>query len=74
MSIDKTAVAPNTLLSTGQACVRLGLGKTKFLKLIRSGRIPSIMFDNRIRVRVADIDAFIDAQPKGYVAQKAVRQ
>jgi hypothetical protein len=32
------------------------------------------MFDGRIRVRVADIDALIDTLPKGYVAGKAVRQ
>jgi excisionase family DNA binding protein len=65
---------PQTLLSTGQAAKRLGLGKTKTLALIRTGRLPCVMFDNRIRVRVADIDALIDALPKGYTPGKQVRQ
>lgn len=65
---------PQTLLSTGQAAERLGVGKTKLLALVRTGRLLSTMFDGRIRVRVADIDAFIDALPKGYKPGKAVRQ
>jgi excisionase family DNA binding protein len=65
---------PNTLLSTGQACKRLGVGKTKLLGLVRTGRLPCLMFDGRIRVRVADIDALVAALPRGYVAGKAVRQ
>jgi excisionase family DNA binding protein len=65
---------PQTLLSTGQAAKRLGLGKTKTLALIRTGRLPCLMFDGRIRVRVADIDALVEALPRGYVAGKAVRQ
>jgi excisionase family DNA binding protein len=54
-----------TLLSTGQAAKKLGVGKTKLLALFRTGRLATTMFDGRIRVRVADIDAFIDALPKG---------
>jgi excisionase family DNA binding protein len=65
---------PHTLLSTGQAAKRLGVGKTKLLALVRAGRLPCHMFDGRIRIQVADIDALIDALPKGYVAGKQVRQ
>ena len=65
---------PNTLLSTGQACKRLGVGKTKLLGLVRTGRLPCLMFDGRIRVRVADIDALVEALPKGYQPGKAVRK
>jgi len=65
---------PHALLSTGQAAKRIGVGKTKLLQLVRTGRLRCVMFDGRIRVRVADIDALIDTLPKGYVAGKAVRQ
>lgn len=65
---------PNTLLSTGQAAKRLGVGKTKLLRLVRTGRLPCRMFDGRIRVRIADIDELIDGLPKGYTPGKAVRQ
>ena len=65
---------PHTLLSTGQAAKRIGIGKTKLLALVRTGRLPCVMFDRRIRVRVADIDEFIDAMPKGYQPGKKVRQ
>ncbi len=64
----------HTLLSTGQAAERIGIGKTKLLVLVRTGRLPCVMFDGRIRVRVADIDEFIDALPKGYQPGKQVRQ
>ena len=65
---------PQTLLSSGQAAKRLGVGKTKMLRLVRTSWLPCVMFDGRIRIKVADIDALIDALPKGYVAGKAVRQ
>lgn len=61
------------LLSTGQAAKRLGVGKTKLLSLIRSGRLACVMFDGRIRVRSADIEAFNDNLPAGYKLGKAVR-
>jgi excisionase family DNA binding protein len=65
---------PQILLSTGQAARKLGVGKTKLLALVRTGLLPSTMFDSRIRVRVADMDAFIDALPKGYIPGKAVQR
>ncbi len=65
---------PHALLSTGQAAARLGVGKTKLLQLVRTGRLPCKMFDGRIRIRVADIDEFVDAMPKGYQPGKQVRQ
>jgi excisionase family DNA binding protein len=61
------------LLSTGQAAKRLGIGKTKLLSLVRTGRLPCKMFDGRIRIPLAAIEQFNDALPGGYVAGKAVR-
>ena len=60
------------LLSTGHAAAFLGIGKTKLLALIRAGRIPSKMLDGRIRIAVADLQAFADSLP-AYSPGKAVR-
>lgn len=61
------------LLSTGQAAKRLGIGKTKLLSIVRSGRLPCVMLDGRIRVAAKAIEAFTATLPKGYVPGKQVR-
>jgi excisionase family DNA binding protein len=48
----------------------LGLGKAKTLTLIHEGRLPAKQLDNRIRVRLSDIDAFLASLPD---ASQAVR-
>jgi excisionase family DNA binding protein len=48
----------------------LGLGKAKTLALIHEGRLPAKQLDNRIRVRLSDIDAFLASLPD---ASQAVR-
>lgn len=60
------------LLSTGPGAKRLGVGRTKFLALVRSSRIPCVMLDGRIRVRASDIDAFKNTLTAGYKPGKRV--
>lgn len=60
------------LLSTGQAAARLGIGKTKLLALVRSGRLGCVMLDGRIRVPAEAIAAFLTTLQPGYVVGKAV--
>lgn len=62
-----TNADPLKLYSVGQAAVALGLGRTKTLDLIRSGRLQCRRLDGRIRVAYADLKAFTDALPVGYV-------
>jgi hypothetical protein len=50
-------------ISAAAAGRELGLGKAKTLQLIREGRLPAKDLDGRIRVRVADLAAFIEALP-----------
>ena len=60
------------ILSTGQAAKRLGVGKRKLLALVKAKRLPCRMLDGRIRIALADIVAFAEALPQGYVAGKPV--
>ena len=55
------------LYSVGQAADSLGLGRTKTLALIRSGRLQCRRLDGRIRIAYSDLKAFADALPVGYV-------
>jgi excisionase family DNA binding protein len=61
------------LLSTGAAAARLGVGRTKLLELVRSGKLPCRMMGKRIRISADDLKAYSDSLPAGYVAGKAVR-
>jgi excisionase family DNA binding protein len=60
---------PLTVTAAGAGRM-LGLGKAKTLALIHSGRLPAIKLDKRIRVRSADIEAFLASLPQ--VADPAV--
>ena len=61
------------LYSSGRAAKRLGLGKTKTLELIRSGRLEAAMLDDRIVVTEEAIQAFVRGNLKvGYRKGKAV--
>jgi excisionase family DNA binding protein len=62
------------LLSPTDAAETLGVGRTKLLELVRSGRIACRMMDNRIRIPVEALQAFRDALPAGYVAGPPVRK
>lgn len=62
-----------TLLSPTDAAEVLGVGRTKLLALVRSGRIRCRMLDGRIRIPVEAIQEFRDALPQGYVAGKPVK-
>jgi len=56
--------APEPLtLSPSKAADFLGIGRTKMLHLIRSGRVEARTLDGRIRVSVASLRAFHDALP-----------
>jgi excisionase family DNA binding protein len=50
-------------VSAAGAARLLGLGKAKTLALIHDGRLPAKVLDNRIRVRIADLDAFLKSLP-----------
>jgi excisionase family DNA binding protein len=50
-------------LSAAAAGRLLGLGKAATLRLIHSGQIPAVRLGKRIRVRRADIDAFLAELP-----------
>jgi excisionase family DNA binding protein len=50
-------------ISAAAAARKLGLGKAKTLALIHDGRLPAKQLDGRIRVRLADLDAFLASLP-----------
>jgi excisionase family DNA binding protein len=52
-----------TTVSAAGAARLLGLGKAKTLALIHDGRLPAKVLDNRIRVRLVDLDAFLASLP-----------
>jgi excisionase family DNA binding protein len=54
------------LLSPTDAAEALGVGRTKFMKLVRSGRVRVRMLDGRIRVPVEALEEFRNALPDGY--------
>ena len=56
-------VSPALTTSAAGAARKLGLGKAKTLALIHDGRLPAKQLDGRIRVRLADLDAFITNLP-----------
>jgi len=58
---------PLKLYSVAEAADALGLGRTKCLDLIRSGRLQCRRLDGRIRIAYGDLKAFADALPVGYV-------
>lgn len=72
-AIAPSAVSPLTLLTPTDAAEVLGVGRTKLLSLVRSGRIRCRMLDGRIRIPVEAIQEFRDALPQGYVAGKPVK-
>ena len=48
-------------LSTAEAARRLGLTSRTLYRFIDDGRIPAYRFGRVIRLKQADVDAFIDA-------------
>lgn len=50
------------LLSPKQGWTQLGCGKTRFHQLLASGKIPSFMLGGSRRIRLTDLEVFIDAQ------------
>ncbi len=51
-------------LSPKKAGAYLGIGRTKILELIKTGRIEASKLDGRIRVSTASHDAFHASLPK----------
>ena len=60
--------ATSLSLSPSKAADFLGVGRTKMLDLIRSGRVEARTLDGRIRVDAASVQAFFDALPDYDVA------
>jgi excisionase family DNA binding protein len=66
-------LTPFSLLSPSDAADALGIGRTKLLAMVRTGRLPCRMLDGRIRIPVEALQAFRDALPSGYERQKPVK-
>jgi len=60
------------LFTPTHAAVELGIGRTKLLELVRSGRIRCRMLDGRIRIPIEALAEFRDALPEGYARGKPV--
>lgn len=52
------------ILTVKQVQQMLQIGRDNTYNLIRCGRIPSIRFVRQIRIRKADVIAFLDKQQK----------
>ena len=48
------------LIPVGEAAKRLGIGRTLLYRLLESGDLPSLRIGRCRRVRVTDLDLFID--------------
>ena len=53
-------------LSPGKAGKVLGVGRTKVMGLVRSGRLSAVVLDNRIRITMQSIEALHASLP-GYM-------
>jgi|SRR5829696_3981488 len=51
------------LLSIKEVCEELGMGKSWVYQRLRSQEIPSIRLGGAVKVKRADLDAFIENQP-----------
>lgn len=65
---------PIKLFTPTQAAAELGLGRTKFLELVRSGRIRCRMLDGRVRIPIEALAEFREALPEGYQPGKPIRK
>jgi excisionase family DNA binding protein len=52
----ETATDGKTLLTTGQAAVRLGVHRTTMGRWVRAGKLPAVRIGRRYRLRLADVD------------------
>ena len=50
------------LLSLGEVCQRLGMGRSWVYQRIRSGEIPSVKLGHNIKVRRADLEEYLQNQ------------
>lgn len=64
---------PVRLFTPAQAANELGLGRTKFLALVRAGRIRCRMLDGRIRIPAEALEEFASALPEGYERGRPVK-
>jgi excisionase family DNA binding protein len=48
------------LLSIGQVCDRLGIGRSTFYKLANAGELKTAKVAGQVRVHVDDLDAYVD--------------
>jgi excisionase family DNA binding protein len=62
LAMGKLKIEP-LILTAIAAGRRLGIGKAKVLAPVHSGRLPAVKLDRRIRVRVADLEAFLASLP-----------
>ena len=51
------------LLSIGEVCEELGMGKSWVYHRLRSAEIPSIKLGGAVKIKRADLNDFIDKQP-----------
>jgi excisionase family DNA binding protein len=58
--IEGYALAGSELLTPGEAAGRLRIGRTHIYSLLRDGAIPSVKIGRVRRVRVRDVDRFVE--------------
>lgn len=49
-------------MSTADACARLGVALRTLYRIIDTGELPAYKFGRVIRLRTADVDAYIEAK------------
>ncbi len=54
---------PPELLSIKEVCEELGMGKSWVYHRLKSGEIPSIKLGGAVKVKRADLNAFIEFRP-----------
>ena len=52
-------------MSTADACARLGIGLRSLYRIIDIGQLPAYKFGRVIRLRTADVEAYLDAKNDG---------
>jgi excisionase family DNA binding protein len=52
-------------MSTADACARLGIGLRALYRIIDIGELPAYKFGRVIRLRTADVEAYLDAKEDG---------
>ena len=67
---ETVAPVPALLVSPDDAARLLAIGRTALYALLGSGDLPSVQIGRRRRVRVSDLEAFVEHLPTGEVGEE----